>query len=90
MEARRPTGMRNVSAALSIISSDEIRGVKLTTDALAAQTGVSRTCRNNSRRMRIVATGSRNPGRHDARTMRRCRKPGSCGALAARIKIKEQ
>ena len=36
MEARRPTGMRNVSAALSIISSDEIRGVKLTTDALAA------------------------------------------------------
>lgn len=37
---RRPVERRNVSAALSIISSDEIRGVKLTTDALAAQTGV--------------------------------------------------
>ena len=90
MAARRPTGMRNVSAALSIISSDEIRPVKLTTDALAAPTGGPRTCRNNPRRMRIVETGCRNAGRHDARTMRRCRKPGSCGALAARIKIKEQ
>ena len=37
---RRPAEIRDVSAALSIISSDEIRGVKLTTDALAAQTGV--------------------------------------------------
>ena len=37
---RRPTGVSNVSAALSIITSDEIRGVKVTTDALAAQTGV--------------------------------------------------
>jgi outer membrane receptor protein involved in Fe transport len=37
---RRPTELRDVSAALSIITSDEIRDVKLTTDALAAQTGV--------------------------------------------------
>ena len=37
---RRPAGIGNVSAALSIITSDEIRGVKVTTDALAAQTGV--------------------------------------------------
>ena len=37
---RRPTELRNVSAALSIITTDEIREVKLTTDALAAQTGV--------------------------------------------------
>jgi len=37
---RRPTEISNVSAALSIITSDEIRGVKVTTDALAAQTGV--------------------------------------------------
>ena len=40
MATRRPTEMRNVSAALSIITSDEIRGVKLTTDALASQIGV--------------------------------------------------
>jgi outer membrane receptor protein involved in Fe transport len=37
---RRPTAVRNVSAALSIISSEDIRDGKLTTDALAAQTGV--------------------------------------------------
>jgi len=37
---RRHTEISNVSAALSIITSDEIRGVKVTTDALAAQTGV--------------------------------------------------
>ena len=37
---RRPTELRDVSAALSIISANNIRGVKLTTDALAAQTGV--------------------------------------------------
>jgi outer membrane cobalamin receptor len=37
---RRPTGVSNVSAALSIVTADEIRDVKLTTDALAAQTGV--------------------------------------------------
>ncbi len=40
MAIRRPTELRKESAALSIISSDEIRGVKLTTDALEAQTGV--------------------------------------------------
>ncbi len=38
--SRRPIEVRNVSAALSIITSDEIRAVKLTTDALATQTGV--------------------------------------------------
>lgn len=37
---RRPTELSNVSAALSIITVDEIRNGKLTTDALAAQTGV--------------------------------------------------
>ena len=37
---RRPTELRNVSAALSVITAEEIRDVKLTTDALAAQTGV--------------------------------------------------
>ena len=37
---RRPTELRNVSAALSIITAEELREVKLTTDALAAQTGV--------------------------------------------------
>ena len=37
---RRPTELRNVSAALSIITAEEIGDVKLTTDALAAQTGV--------------------------------------------------
>ncbi len=40
LATRRPTEMRKVSAALSIITSDDIRRVKLTTDALAAQTGV--------------------------------------------------
>lgn len=37
---RRPTKLGDVSAALSIIASDEMRGVKLTTDAFAARTGV--------------------------------------------------
>ncbi len=37
---RRPTELRKVSAALSIITSDETRDVKSRTDALAAQTGV--------------------------------------------------
>jgi len=37
---RRPTGLSDVSAALTLISSNEIRGVNLTTDALAAKTGV--------------------------------------------------
>ncbi len=37
---RRPTELGNVSAALSIITAEELREVKLTTDALAAQTGV--------------------------------------------------
>ena len=36
MATRRPTELRNVSAALSIITSDEIRDVRLTTVALAA------------------------------------------------------
>ncbi len=40
MAIRRPTDLRKESAALSIISSDGIRGVKLTTDALEAQTRV--------------------------------------------------
>jgi len=37
---RRLTEVSNVSAALTLISSDEIHGAKLTTDALAAQIGV--------------------------------------------------
>ncbi|MFQ5983106.1 MAG: hypothetical protein ACE5KS_07010, partial [Woeseiaceae bacterium] len=37
---RRPTEVSDVSAALTLISSEAIRGVKLTTDALASQTGV--------------------------------------------------
>ena len=37
---RRLTEASNVSAALTLISSGEIHGAKLTTDALAAQIGV--------------------------------------------------
>jgi outer membrane receptor protein involved in Fe transport len=37
---RRPTEVNDVPAALTIISAEEIRGVKLTTDALAVQPGV--------------------------------------------------
>jgi outer membrane receptor protein involved in Fe transport len=37
---RRPAGRGDVSAALSIIPADEIRALKLTTDALGARTGV--------------------------------------------------
>jgi len=37
---RRLTEVSNVSAALTLIAFDEIHGVKLTTDALAAQIGV--------------------------------------------------
>lgn len=37
---RRPTEVSNVSAALTLISFDEIHGAKLTTDGLAAQIGV--------------------------------------------------
>jgi outer membrane cobalamin receptor len=35
---RRPADLHDVSAALSIISSDAMYGIKLTTDAIAAQT----------------------------------------------------
>jgi outer membrane cobalamin receptor len=37
---RRPTEVSDVSAALTLIASDEIHSAKLTTDALAAQIGV--------------------------------------------------
>jgi len=37
---RRPTEVSNVSAALTLISFDEIHGAKLTTDGLAVQIGV--------------------------------------------------
>jgi outer membrane receptor protein involved in Fe transport len=37
---RRPTALRDVSAAMSIIPSEDIRGGNLTTDALAARAGV--------------------------------------------------
>ena len=37
---RRLTEVSNISAALTLIASDEIHGAKLTTDALAAQIGV--------------------------------------------------
>lgn len=37
---RRPASTSDVSAAVTLISEDEIRGLKLTTDALAARPGV--------------------------------------------------
>ena len=37
---RRPVQASDVSSAVTLISSDEIRALKLTTDALAAQPGV--------------------------------------------------